>query len=224
MTIHFRAPHTDKTNGAGFSHGSLLFIAILLMFTLVAASCGNQNSEPVSNHPAQPNPPEAKGQPAPSHTGSQVFGVFQVTIPNGWISQHPSSSLRKAQFTLPGPAGNAEMAVFNFPGQGGSVDANIERWIGQFSQPDGSSSKSKAKTRQKQVSGFKITVLDVTGIYQGGMMPGMGESRPQPNTRMLAAVVETPDGPWFFKLTGPAATVDQWQNSLEQLLDSIQHL
>jgi|WetSurMetagenome_2_1015567.scaffolds.fasta_scaffold85930_3 hypothetical protein len=222
MTIHSRAPHTDRINRAGFSHSRPFFIAILLVTTLVGASCGNQNSEPVSNSPAQSNPLEAKGQPAPDHTGSQVFGAFQVTIPSGWNSQPPSSSLRKAQFTLPGPAGNAEIAVFNFPGQGGSVDANIERWIGQFSQPDGSSSKSKAKIREKQVSGFKITVLDVSGIYQGGMMPGMGESRPQPNTRMLAAVVETPDGPWFFKLTGPSRTVAQWQNSLEQMLDSIQ--
>jgi hypothetical protein len=196
--------------------------AILILCLLTLSSCSNQNSEPVSSQ-SPPSPPAAGKEPSPpTPSGTQIFGSFRVTIPEGWISQTPSSSMRKAQFSLAGPAGNAELAVFNFPGQGGSVNANIDRWIGQFSQPDGSSSKSKAKTQQKQVAGIPITILDVTGTYQGGMMPGMGASQPQPNTRMLAAVIETPDGPWFFKLSGPAATVDHWQKSMGQMLESIQ--
>ena len=33
--------------------------------------------------------------------------------------------------------------------------------------------------------------------------------------RLLAAVVETPAGPYFFKLTGPDPTVRRWTDSFE---------
>jgi hypothetical protein len=35
----------------------------------------------------------------------------------------------------------------------------------------------------------------------------MGPAEPQPGSRLLAAVVEGPGGPWFFKTTGPDETV-----------------
>ncbi len=217
----------NRTRGCG-RNGRIVFpravfaAAFLVLSAIILCSCGNQNSESPGGSPAAPPPPSSSGKTAPSSpAGAAAFGAFRVTIPEGWLPQTPSSNMRKAQYSLPGPAGNAELAVFNFPGQGGSVEANIDRWIGQFSQPDGSPSKSKAQTRHIAVSGFRVTLLDVTGTYQGGMMPGMGDSRPQPNTRMLAAVVETANGPWFFKLTGPAPTVANWQKSMEQMLNSI---
>jgi hypothetical protein len=132
--------------------------------------------------------------------------------------------MRKAQYLLPkaaGDAADAELAVFFFPGQGGSVDANIQRWIGQFSQPDGSSSEPKAKTSKKQVAGFSITLLDVSGTYNAGMMGGAGDTAPRPGYRLLAAVVETGDGPWFFKLAGPEKTVQQWSASFDQFMANI---
>jgi hypothetical protein len=38
------------------------------------------------------------------------------------------------------------------------------------------------------------------------MKPGAA-SGPKPNTRMLAAAIEGPGGPWFLRVVGPAATV-----------------
>jgi hypothetical protein len=35
---------------------------------------------------------------------------------------------------------------------------------------------------------------------------------------MLAAVVETADGPWYFKLVGPAPTVGGWKEEMVKLL------
>jgi hypothetical protein len=51
-------------------------------------------------------------------------------------------------------------------------------------------------------------------------MGGSGE--PKPNFRMLAAVIESPIGPWYLKLTGPEPTVSQWEDSFNQYLDSVQ--
>jgi len=45
------------------------------------------------------------------------------TVPEGWIEEKPRSSMRKAQFKLPGKnhSLDAELAVFVFPGSGGGV-------------------------------------------------------------------------------------------------------
>ena len=75
--------------------------------------------------------------------------------------------MRKAQYALPKVSGDGEdgeLAVFYFgQGQGGSVEANIERWIGQISQPDGSSSKDKAKTNKKEIGGMRSVLLSGNG-------------------------------------------------------------
>ena len=42
----------------------------------------------------------------------------------------------------------------------------------------------------------------------------------KPDFRLLAAVVETPDGPYFFKLTGPEPTVLRWADSFEAAIES----
>jgi hypothetical protein len=130
--------------------------------------------------------------------------------------------MRKAQYALPkadGDSEDGELAVFYFGlGQGGSVEGNIDRWIGQISQPDGSPSKDKAKISKKEVSGMAVTRVDVSGTYSGGMM---SNAAPRAGYRMLAAVVETPEGPWFFKLTGPEKTVAKWADSLNQFIDDL---
>ena len=42
-----------------------------------------------------------------------------------------------------------------------------------------------------------------------------------PNFRLMAAVVETPIGPYFFKLTGPDRTVARWNNRFAAFLRSV---
>jgi hypothetical protein len=37
---------------------------------------------------------------------------------------------------------------------------------------------------------------------------------------MLAAVAETTEGPWFFKLTGPKKTIANWSRSFDQFIGS----
>ena len=43
----------------------------------------------------------------------------------------------------------------------------------------------------------------------------------KPNFRMLAAIVETPAGNYFFKLTGPLKTVESAKATYFGLLDSV---
>jgi len=55
--------------------------------------------------------------------------------------------MRFAQFKLAradGDEEDASLVVFFFgPNQGGSVSDNVDRWVGQMQQADGSSSKTK---------------------------------------------------------------------------------
>lgn len=144
--------------------------------------------------------------------------------PPAWIAVPASSPMRVAQFTLPKAAGDAEDAdliVFYFGGAGGSVEANLERWTGQMLQPDGRRSADVATTTTFTAGDLAVTLLDVPGIYAAEVRPGSGMRYHKPDFRLQAAVVETPAGPYFFRLTGPAGTVDAWDESFVALLEAL---
>ena len=163
-----------------------------------------------------------------THTvpGRIDMGGLTATSPAGWEQLTPSSSMRLAEFNLPTqPAGggDATLAIFYFGrGQGGSVEHNIERWYGQFEQPDGGSTKQRSRRWQETVYGMPVTMVDVTGTFTAGMGPGAGTDEPAPGYRMLGAIVESDKGPFFFKLIGPQSTVSHWSQSFTAFISSIQ--
>ena len=198
----------------------------VLMSLVVMVACSN--GQPTQKA-TESSPPANSASLSSSHGSSvgseKIFGSLRLNVPAGWVDQPPSSSMRKGQFILPkqdGDTADAEMVVFYFgAGQGGSVDANIDRWIGQISQPDGSSSKAKANTTKRTIADLPVTLVDVSGTYQALMMPGGGDQSPHSGYRMIAAVVETNEGPWFFKLVGPEKTVSKWSASFDQFINSL---
>ncbi|MBI4531753.1 MAG: hypothetical protein HY709_09520 [Candidatus Latescibacteria bacterium] len=151
-------------------------------------------------------------------------GEITYTVPDGWVEQTPSSPMRRAQFGLPGVegAGDAELAVFFFPGTGGTVEENLDRWYGQFTQPDGSSTKGRVEKKRMSVHGLPITMVYVTGTYLKSRSPTMmeGSVDEMPWYAMIAAVAETANGPWFFKATGPQKTIDSWRSNFERFVQS----
>jgi hypothetical protein len=143
------------------------------------------------------------------------------TPPAGWKSVTPSTSMRRAQYQVTGPAGDAECAVFYFgPGQGGDPMANAERWASQFVGPDGKPAMSSMKTHRLEANGAKILVVEAKGTYMAGNMMG-GPSEPKQGYGLLGAVVEGPDANWFFKMTGPEATVFAQREAFDQMLRTI---
>lgn len=131
--------------------------------------------------------------------------------------EKPTSDMRVAQYKLPKAGGDSEDAlliVYYFgKGQGGPAQANIDRWIGQMQQPDGSPSKDKAKTEALTVNGLPVNTVDVLGNYSGGMSPDSAPAEKKSIYRLRAAVVETPQGSYFVKLTGPEKTVGHWDQA-----------
>lgn len=144
------------------------------------------------------------------------------TAPDGWRQAPASSAMRVAEFTLPRAAGDSEDAqliVYYFGGSGGSVDANIARWIAQMQQPDGKP-VADAKRVSRTVNGLTVTLVDVAGTYVAETAPGAGERHHKPHFRLRAGVVNTPNGPYFIKLTGPEKTVTTWDHAYEQFVGS----
>jgi hypothetical protein len=148
------------------------------------------------------------------------------TVPAGWKTVTTTSTMRVAQFAVPRAAGDtadAELVVYYFGGSGGTVEANIERWLGQMQQPDGRPSSAVATRQSRTINGLKATLVDVGGTYVAEVTPGSKERHNSPNFRLRAAVIETTNGPYFIKLTGPAKTVAAAEKAYEQFLSSVRY-
>ncbi len=158
--------------------------------------------------------------PSPGSGGGATGLAWRA--PAGWIEEAPSSSMRKAQYRVPGPAGDGECVVFYFgPGQGGDAMANAKRWAGQFRQPDGRSSEEVMRTSRLEAGDVHVLLVEVSGIYEGGMTMTDEPAEPKPGFMLLGAIAEGPDANWFFKLTGPEATVKAERPAFERMLRSL---
>jgi hypothetical protein len=109
--------------------------------------------------------------------------------------------MRKAQYRVPDKSKNekdAEMVVFYFGRNFGNLNANIKRWGEQMGVDEPKPEKLEGKGT--------VTLVDLSGSYTGDSQTGSID-----NARMIAAVVEASDGPWYFKFVGPAGTVGGWR-------------
>jgi hypothetical protein len=151
---------------------------------------------------------------------------LKFTVPAGWVEEERTSSMRVAQYRLPKATGDAEdasLVLYYFgQNQGGTTAANIERWVGQIQQADGSASKTRPKEESLEAHGLKVTTVDVSGTYVAETAPGSGTFHNKPGYRLRAAVVETPRGSYFVKLVGPEKTVAQWNESFLSYLRSFE--
>jgi hypothetical protein len=146
-----------------------------------------------------------------------VAGV-QWAVPARWASKG-ERPFRVATYTVPAAQGDAEPAecgVSYFGAdQGGAIDMNIDRWISQF-EPTSAPGRST-----KEVSGMKVTLVQIAGAYLAPAGPMMAPTGKKENFRLLGAIVEGPQGSVFFKLTGPASTVGAAEQEFDALIGSL---
>jgi hypothetical protein len=220
------------------------YLVLMLVAMTIAVSCGGSGSapssaSPQSTSPAPPptepageaklppgHPPVSAGatssaiQPPPPGSGTGSAGMSWA-VPEGWLQETPSSSMRKAQYRVPGPGGDGECAVFYFgPGQGGDPLSNAQRWAAQFKKPDGSLAADALKTSELQIGEMKVLRVEVRGTYAAGMTMG-SPTEEKPGYMLLGAIAEGPDSNWFFKLTGPEKTVEAQREAFETMLNSL---
>lgn len=191
-------------------------VAALLAALLIFWACGNKGATAIATQPTT----------QPSNQAQSAAGDLRFKAPDGWTTEKASSSMRVAQYKLPKAEGDKEdasLVLYYFgANQGGTPQANIDRWVGQMQQADGSDSKSKAKTENLTINGLKVTTVDVSGTFTAEMAPGSGSFHNDDNYRLRAAVIETPKGNYFVKLAGPAKTITRWDQSYNDYLKSFE--
>lgn len=187
-----------------------VFAPVLLL--VLATGCGEQSP----SSPAAPSGETTATGVAASGGVVDLRGVV-VEAPAGWTFVEPSSSMRLAEATVPGPGGPALLTVFFFgPGGGGGVGANLQRWLDQVEADAGSTPIQQ----QLAVDGFTVSTVTVAGtLLPSGM--GAGPSEPVPGSRLLGAVIEGPGGPWFLKMTGPKETVEAASADFDRMIRSV---
>jgi hypothetical protein len=190
------------------------FEFLLLFFVIAVASCSQKSQ----------NGPTATSGGLKPETAHGAEPGLQFTPPRGWIPETPSSASRKAQYKVPRAQGDSEdatLVVYYFAGGGGTPQANVERWIGEFAGPDGKPVSNAAKITHKTVDHIPLTIVDVSGSYSSSMGSMLSGGASKPGYRMLGAIAETANGPWFVKLTGPQRTVAKWESGFESFLNSM---
>ncbi len=172
--------------------------------------------------------PEAVGRAQEVDPAAREFsigsGAFSLSAPQTWKRVRPKSMIVETEFAVPAVEDGQQAGRVTVMGAGGSVTANVERWYGQFSQPDGSPTKVRAATKQIKLAGCSVTMVDVTGTYKdmpGGPFAG-GQTIERPDYRMLAAIVETPsEGNYFIKFYGPAAIVAREADGFRTMVEGM---
>jgi hypothetical protein len=143
-------------------------------------------------------------------------------VPEEWAKKPGSSPMRLAEYTLPGPGGEAELAVYRFAGGGGDAKSNVHRWRTQFAKADGTPLGDDDGEVQEVTRGaLKLTLVDLQGTYVAQVTPGAPERYSDPNYRMLAAIVEGAGDPFFFKAVGPEATLAAWKPAFVQMTETL---
>ncbi len=149
-------------------------------------------------------------------------GALTLEVPDKWMGVDPKFNMIEAEFSIAAEEGDEQKGRLTIMAAGGSAEANIDRWAGQFSQPDGGSVKDSMTVEETEVAGFTTHMVDLSGSYadrEGGPTspPVMRE-----NFRMLAAVIETDQwGSYFIKFYGGAETVEANREAFHAMVKSL---
>jgi hypothetical protein len=181
----------------------------------------DQNGNPVM--PGLPAVASAAAPSQPQVAPPDVKGGLKCDAPTDWKSVQPSSAMRMAQYQVPrvgGDTEDGELALFYFGNSGaGGIDETFKRWTAAFD----AESSGKAKRTTRKASGQDVEEIEVAGTFDTGktMSGTMGtDSGARKESALLGAILQTTDGPYYFKLTGPTKTVTGARKAFDKMLDS----
>jgi hypothetical protein len=172
-----------------------------------------------AHHAADDSPPGAL---------FQADGL-QFVVPAKWIAEPAESPARAGQWRVTALRGTAEtssaadegeVVVFSFgSGLGGTPQENIAAWKETIRDSAGHPATAEVKTRV--VAGFKISEWVAFGSYNDPVpIPGMPPVV-RPDYGLAAAVIETPQGSLYWRLTGPEPLVTATLPLFRKMLDGV---
>src|SRR6266496_4973133 len=166
------------------------------------------HEEPV---PAQQNAMPANA-PSPSMPGGMAGAMpprdssapqVKWKTPEGW-SEVPPSSMRYASFSAGANDSKIDISIVTFPGEGGSDADNVNRWRGQIGLPPVSAAAMTSQVAPLKVEDATFSTVDIAGA----------------NARTLAAWTRRDGHVWFFKATGPNASVEKEKQNFVKFIQS----
>jgi hypothetical protein len=114
--------------------------------------------------------------------------------PDPWVSK-PAGAMRKATYSVPGGGGDSDLSITAFPGDVGGELMNVNRWRGQLGLPPLRAEDLDASVSRVEANGLKMTLVELAS--QGDPA----------GKAMMGAIVPVNGSTWFFKLTGPGASI-----------------
>ena len=166
----------------------------------------------------------AQAAPADDQPGKAIVlgNQAELTPPSGWKQKTPRSRIIAYEFAAPAAKGDESDGRMTVMAAGGSIQQNIERWYGQFAQPDGKRTKDRARIEKKKIDGHEVHLVDIAGTYKDRPGPFAGEGVDRENYRMLAAIIVTDDANFYVKFYGPQGTVSEQREAFLEMLDGLQ--
>lgn len=148
------------------------------------------------------NPPPLE----PPQTPALEPSSLAWDAPAGWQFK-PGSGMRWCSYGVPGPAGEGDLSVVKLEGEAGGPLGNVNRWRGQLGLPP---------VEAEALAGLTRHVASAVGDVSYWEM-----SAPSSPGGLLGARVFFQGQSWFFKLTGPRATLRSAQADFVKLLASL---
>jgi hypothetical protein len=190
-------------------HSLKVFSILVWLLIVIVAGCSGNNAKEAAT--------QMGGQ-------KDSAGGLSWSAPSSW-SNGPDQQMRVRTYIVKpasGDADNAECAVFYFGnGQGGDKESNLMRWANQFEQPDGTVSADKAVINDMEISGLKVTTIQLDGTYKMSAGPMMEVKEKKDCYRLMGAIVEGSQGLVFFKFVGPVNTIKASETDFKALLNSV---
>jgi hypothetical protein len=150
-------------------------------------------------------------------------GKLQLTAPESWVRKRPQTAIVEHEFSIPAAKDDKAEGRLTVMAAGGGVEANIDRWYGQFSQPDGGNTRDRAKVQKIKVGGEEIHLVDLSGTFKDQRGP-MAPAVERPKYRMLAAIIPTKNaGTYFIKFYGPERTVADNEKAFVSMIEGLEH-
>lgn len=197
----------------------------VLILVMVLAAVFSQCAQAQTAQPAPPAKPVEPAKPvAPPAKGTPLkLTGLTLTVPEGWVEEkvEPNPMGPKAVYRIPKFDATGEdgmVRITHYPNMKGKDkdDMNIDRWLGQVTKPDGQPlTRADAKITTTETGPVRLTVVDMSGSVKMTM-----RDTAKPNQRMIAAIVDHPQGPHFIVSAGPVASMEKWAAQIDAFLKS----
>ena len=153
----------------------------------------------------------------PEDDSSILIGKFTTPKPPTWFWVPPKSQIVKINYVVPS-VDTSDPALFSATqfaeGEGGHFTENIVRWKSMFRTNDGAPVKPNLQVIT--VNGHDAVVAEFHGEYMGA-----GAAWHLKDHVLLVAEVREPEGNYYFKILGPAATVRAHKQSFLNVITEL---